>query len=178
MKATLAGTIACLALVGLASPATPAPAAPSPARQACNGIVDITDTDPKGANVRAAPGGTIITALRIATEGWIQVHVTGQIGDWYEIDRADLFPAGSSAVKVLFRGRGYLHKSLVGVSGLMGGMPIYRDHDDKSPPLDPGAQGDQPVDLLGCWGDFLKLRTAFGVGWTRRACTNMLTTCV
>ena len=31
-------------------------------RQACNVNVDITDTDPKGTNVRAAPGGRYCVA--------------------------------------------------------------------------------------------------------------------
>jgi hypothetical protein len=43
-------------------------------------------------------------------DGWIAVHVTGQLGDWYAIDRAslinaDLGPDG----KALFHGKGYLH---------------------------------------------------------------------
>jgi hypothetical protein len=173
MKILTAMMLGCLALS-----VTTAGGAETAMRQACNVAVDITDTDPKGANVRATPGGAVIIALRLDTDGWIEAHVTAQVGDWYEIDRAELNPAGSPDKTVIFHGKGYLHKSVVGVSGLMGGMPIYREPDDKSRPFDPFAQGDQPVDLLGCWEDFLKLRTAAGVGWTRRACTNTLTTCV
>jgi hypothetical protein len=172
MKTRVAALISLIAL-----PATTVPAAQPPVRQACNVVVDITDTDPKGANVRAAPGGPVIAALRIATDGWIEAHVTAQLGDWYEIDRAELNPAGSPDKTVIFRGRGYLHKSIVGVGGLMGGMPIYGEPFDKSRLLEPFAQSDQPVDLLGCHGDFLHLRTGAGAGWTRRACTNTLTTC-
>jgi hypothetical protein len=170
--------LAVTVVASLSLSTTTVAAAQPPVRQACSVVVDITDTDPRGANVRATPGGAVIAALRIATEGWIEAHVTAQLGDWYEIDRAELNPAGSPARKVIFHGKGYLHKSLVGVSGLMGGMPIYSEPDGDSRPLEPQAQGDQPVDLLGCRGDFLELRTASGVGWTRRACTNTLTTCV
>jgi hypothetical protein len=148
-------------------------------KQACNADVDITDTDPKGTNVRAAPGGVAIVSLKNPTaDGWISVHVTGQLGDWYEIDRtslinADLGPDG----KVLFHGKGFLHKSVVGVSGMQNGGAIYRDHDVKSDPVDLHAPGDQQVDLLGCWGEFLKVHVRKGSGWTREACTNMDTTC-
>ncbi len=148
-------------------------------RQDCNVRVNITDTDPKGTNVRATPGGAVIATLKNTTEdGWISVHITGQLGDWFEIDRAsmigaDLPPDG----KTFFRAKGYLHKSVLGVSGMQNGGSIYADHDVKSNPLDPHAAGDQQVDLLGCWGDFLKVHIKKGTGWTKDACTNMNTTC-
>jgi hypothetical protein len=148
-------------------------------KQACNVNVDIIDTDPKGTNVRATPGGAVITALKNPIpDGWIGVHVTGQLGDWYEIDRADLYgadlPAGD---KIIFHGKGYLHKSVLGVSGMDNGAAIYADHDTASPPVDPHAAGDQQVDMLGCWGEFLKVHVKKGTGWTKAACTNMNTTC-
>jgi hypothetical protein len=150
-----------------------------PARQACDVHVDIIDTDPKGTHVRASPGGAVIASLSNPNaEGWIAVHITGQLGDWYEIDRAslinaDLGPDG----KALFHGKGYLHKSVVGVSGMQNDGAIYRDHDVKSEPVDLHAPGEQQVDLLGCWGEFLKVHVRKGSGWTREACTNMDTTC-
>jgi hypothetical protein len=153
--------------------------AQSASKQVCNVEVDVTDTDPKGTNVRASPAGAVIAALKNPTsDGWIVVHVTGQSGDWYEIDRASLIdadlPAGG---KILFQGQGYLHKSVVGVSGMQNGGGIYSDHDTGSRPVDAHAAGDQQVDLLGCWGDFLKVHVKKGIGWTRQACTNMNTTC-
>ena len=148
-------------------------------RQACNVSVDITDTDPKGTNVRASPGGAVIVSLSNPNvEGWIAVHITGQIGDWYEIDRAslinaDLGPDG----KTIFHGKGYLHKSVLGVSGMQNGGTIYGDHDVNSRPIDLHAAGDQKVEMLGCWGEFLRVHVRKGTGWTKEACTNMDTTC-
>lgn len=149
------------------------------AKQACNVDVDITDTDPKGTNVRSTPGGAAIASLKNASgDGWIGVHVAGQFGDWYETDRASLFDANlPSGAKVLFQGKGYLHKSVLGVSGMQNGGAIYRDHDLKSSPVDLHAAGDQRVELLGCWGEFLNIRVDKGTGWTKAACTNMNTTC-
>ena len=160
---------------------TPAAAcwAQSAERQACNAAVDVTDTDPKGTNVRATPGGAVIASLKNSgADGWIEVHLTGQLGDWYEIDRASLIGADQpSGGKVIFRGNGYVHKSVVGVSGMQNGGIIYRNHDIRSDLVDSHAAGDQQVDLLGCWGEFLKVRVKAGTGWTRQACTNMNTTC-
>ena len=170
MKVLAAFACGCLAL---------APAVRAADRQACNVSVDITDTDPKGTNVRAAPGGNAIASLKNSGDGWIEVHITAQLGDWYEIDRASLIDADQPPDgKSLFQGKGYVHKSVVGVSGMQNGGAIYSDHDAHSAPVDPHAPGDQPVDLLGCWDQFLKVHVKKGTGWTKEACTNMNTTCV
>jgi hypothetical protein len=153
--------------------------AQSAAKQACNVEVDVTDPDPKGTNVRDAPSGAVVTALKNpSADGFILVHLTGQLGDWYEIDRAklidSLLPSGE---KILFQGKGYLHKSVVGVSGMQNGGVVYRNHDIRTDLIDPHAAGDQPVELLGCYGAFLKVHVKKGIGWTMNACTNMNTTC-
>ena len=168
-----------LAVLGLAWLAlTPAHAAPAVEPQACNAEVDVTDTDPKGTNVRATPGCNAIASLKNPGEGWIELHLTAQAGDWFEIDQARLLdtmlPTGE---KILFQGKGYVHKSMVGLSGMQNGGKVYADHDEKSRLLDPHADGDQPVELLGCSGDFLHVRLKKSTGWTREACTNMNTTC-
>jgi hypothetical protein len=168
--------VAACAFLALTPPA--ACLAQTVEKQACNVDVDVTDTDPKGTNVRATPGGAVVTSLKNPTQdGWIGVHITGQLGDWYEIDRASLIDADMPDGKVIFHGKGYLHKSVLGVTGMENGGVIYADHDTASRPVDPYAAGDQPVDLLGCWGEFLKVHVKKGTGWTKAACTNMNTTC-
>ena len=154
--------------------------AQSAIKQTCNVEVDITDTDPNGTNVRATPGGDVITALKnSSSDGWILVHLTAQAGDWYKIDRAKLIDSNlPSGEKIIFQGAGYLHKSVVGVSGMQNGGVVYRNHDIRTEPIDAHAVGDQPVELLGCWGTFLKVHVRKGIGWTEHACTNMNTTCV
>ena len=107
------------------------------------------------------------------------MHLTGQFDDWYEIDRASLIDAGQpTGGKVIFHGKGYLHKSVLGVSGMQNGGAIYSNHVVNSNPVDIHAAGDQQVDLLGCWGDFLRIHVKKATGWTMQACTNMNTTCV
>ncbi|HEY4125268.1 MAG TPA: hypothetical protein VGM36_11685 [Rhizomicrobium sp.] len=170
MKQCLALT-AMLQLVAL-------PATAQAQQSTCNVKIDITDTDPKGTNVRAAPKGAVIAALKNPGDGWIEVHVAAQTGDWYQIDDARLMQADLPAEgKVIFHGRGFLHKSMLGVNGMQNGGAIYSGHDIKSRPIDAHAAGEQQVDILGCWGDFLKVHVAKGIGWTKEACTNMNTTC-
>ncbi len=152
--------------------------AQAPHREACNVEADVTDRDPNGANVRAEPGGSIVEVLKNPTsDGWIVVHLVAQQGDWFEIDRAMLNDVDQGKETVIFQGRGFLHRSIVGAGGLQNGAAIYRDHATSSAKLDPHASGDQSVELLGCFGDFAKIRVKKGIGWTRQLCTNMVTTC-
>lgn len=144
------------------------------ARQICDATVDVTDTDPAGTHVRSEPGGKVIATLKISGDGWIEAHLVAQLGDWYEIDAASLVDSVSGT---LFHGKGYMHKSMLGVSGLQNGATFYIDPDGKRP-LVSHLAGDQPVVLLGCRGKFLKVKAGKYTGWTREACTNMNTTCV
>jgi len=92
----------------------------------------------------------------------VGLHVFGYVGD---------------SVKSVFKGKGYLHRSVLGISGLQQGTTIWTDPDTRSRVIDPSAAGDQPVTLLGYSGDFLKVHVKKGTGWTKGVCTNQRTTC-
>ena len=143
-------------------------------RQVCDVAVDVTDTDPAGTHVRGTPGGAVIATLKNPGDGWIEVHLSAQLGDWYEIDSASLEDPDNP--RVLFHGKGYLHKSMLGLSGMQNDATLYSDPDGKRP-LVSHLAGDQPVDLLGCRGKFLRITVSKHTGWTKEACTNMNTTC-
>jgi hypothetical protein len=166
------------------------PASPAAATQACNVDVNVNDPHPGDTNVRAAPGGKVIAALQApANDDWIEAHVVGQAGDWFLVDRAwQVHVSGEPSERtVLFRGRGYMHKSVLGVNGLAGGAAVHAAPD-------PGARrlrvpfiekGDETLDyhdlggdLIGCKGEWLHLRIRDFTGWTREACLNGVTTCV
>lgn len=143
---------------------------------ACDVTVDVIDPDPKGTNVREAPSGRIVAVLPApAADDWIEAHVLGQLGDWFLIDGAK---ERGDDEKAVFRGRGFVHRSVLGASGFQNGAQVWTDHDVKSPLLDPHASGDQPVGVLGCWDDFVKVQIKKGVGWTKGLCLNQRTTCV
>ncbi len=169
MKAMFAAASALVCVAGNAQAA---------ALQACNLTVDVIDTDPRGTNVREAPGGRIVAALKTSPDplaaDWIEAHVIGQSGDWFLIDGAK--DVGDDE-KTIFRGRGYLHRSVLGASGLWNGAALWSDHDETSPLVARATAGDQSVLFLGCWGQFAKVRIMEGTGWTRSLCLNGRTTC-
>src|SRR5262245_48474013 len=110
MRALFAvGVCAPLVLGHAAFAAGPSP----PVVTTCNVMVDVTDSDPKGVNVRATPGGSILTAL-VDRGDWMEFHVTGQAGDWYAIDRADQINNDNpDEGGVVWRGNGYVHRKTV-----------------------------------------------------------------
>ncbi|HEX4302099.1 MAG TPA: hypothetical protein VHZ78_04865 [Rhizomicrobium sp.] len=145
--------------------------------QVCRIKANIVDTDPNGANVRATPGGKVIATLKNKAD-WIEVTITGQSGDWYEISSALQEDSdGPHGDYNVFRGKGYVHKSTVGLSGLQGTASVYVGHDEKSGTVGPIVDGDQDVQLLGCWQDFYKIRIHEGTVWTKAVCLNERTTC-
>ncbi|HXC53979.1 MAG TPA: hypothetical protein VNU97_01665 [Rhizomicrobium sp.] len=142
----------------------------------CNVAVDVTDTDPKGLNVRATPGGKVIATLK-DTGDWIMLQIAAQQGDWYAISAATQID-NAHGDKTIFHGMGYVHKSTVGLSGLQNGAVLYARHDIRSDIVVAHADGDQTTQLLGCWHDFYLVRITKGTGWTKTVCTNEDTTCV
>lgn len=150
--------------------------AAAPTAPVCNVTASVIDPDPSGTNVRKTPGGDVAATLRTPREGddWIEVHLVGQAGDWFAIDRADLV---GDARRTIFRGKGYMHHSVLGADGLVNGEPIRSAPDVDSPQILASEEGDQQAHLLACWGDFMKIRVKGGVGWTKSLCLNQRTTC-
>ena len=144
--------------------------------QMCNVTASVIDQDPQGTHVRKSPGGDVIATLRTPREqdDWIEVHIVGQSGDWYLIDRADQVGDDS---KTIFQGKGYMHRTVLGADGLVNGEPIRADHDVGSRQILLSEDIDQRPYLLGCWHDFMKVRVKGGVGWTKSLCLNQRTTC-
>jgi hypothetical protein len=169
MQAMFAAVSALICLAGSAQAA---------ALQACDLTLDVIDADPHGTNVRATPGGQVLAALKTSSDpladDWIEAHVIGEVGDWFLIDGAK--DVGDDE-RTIFRGKGYLHRSVLGASGLENGLPLWSDHDVKSPMVAKETAGDQAVRFLDCWGHFAKVRIREGTGWTKTLCLNTRTTC-
>jgi hypothetical protein len=177
----------CVVVSALAGPPAKASAA-APARLAgevaCDVILNVHDPDPKGLNVRAAPGkppGKVIKAL-VPDGEWTEVHVVGQSGDWLRIDLAstvdDDAPEG---MREVFRGNGWVHVSGLGISELMTGEGtiLRASPSDAAKLLKKIGPDDEPkrTRILGCSGKFLHVDADGLVAWTRQYCTNERTTC-
>ena len=173
----------CVVVTALAGP----PASPAPRRageQACDVRLNVHDPDPKGLNVRAAPGkppGKVIARL-VPDGDWTEVHATGAYGDWLRIDGAETVdddaPEGMRAV---FHGDGWVHVSGLGISELMTGEgTVLRAAPSASAKvLKKIGPDDEPrhTRILSCAGKFIKVEADGLVAWTDTYCTNERTTC-
>jgi hypothetical protein len=150
------------------------------AERACDVKVNVTDTDPAGLNVRAAPGGAVLGALK--TRGmWVQVHAVGQDGEWIRIDGAVLFddsvPNGETAIRP---GHGWVHVSKLGIESFQAQATILAAPAPGAKVLaNVGADPDSgpTPQFLACSGDWLQVRWNGVVGWTQGYCSNQRTTC-
>ena len=150
---------------------------------ACNVAVNVTDQDPAGLNVRASPGGAVVTALK-AKGRWVRVEVTGEDGAWARIKTARLEadendnPSG----ELLWKGVGWVAFSKLGVEEFDSRARFFAAPNERAKlVLSLEGYGDKtaPAEaILGCDGNWLQVRVKGLVGWTNVWCTNQLTTCV
>jgi hypothetical protein len=169
-------------LCGVLAAATLAQAAQA-ATVACDARLNITDQDPAGLNVRASPGGPVLTALK-AKGRWVRVEVTGQDGAWARIRSATLEadendnPDG----RVLWKGAGWVAFSKLGIEEFDSRARFHAAPSEQSNlVLTLAGYGDKTATaeaVLGCDGGWLQVRVKGVVGWTNSYCTNQLTTCV
>jgi len=148
---------------------------------ACDIRLNVADQDPNGLNVRAAPAGAIIGALK-AKNRWVQVHVTAQDGAWVRIDNATLITETDPGGTVIFGRVGWVALSKLEIEELDPNTRIHAAPSEDSPLVLSFDEGDESriphADILGCQDDWLHVRVKDLVGWTRTFCANQFTTCV
>ena len=149
----------------------------------CNMAVNIVDQDPAGLNVRASPGGAIVTAVK-AKGRWVRVEVTGQDGAWARIKTATLEADENDnpSDQLLWKGAGWVAFSKLGVEEFDSRARFFAAPNEQAKVvLSLEGYGDKTASaeaILGCDGDWLHVRVKGVVGWTHVWCTNQLTTCV
>jgi hypothetical protein len=180
LKFASLGGVAALALTASASIAAKAPVPLQPS-VACDVQLNVVDKDPKGLNVRTTPEvlpNNIRTVIRPAD--WIRVHVVGMAGDWYQIDRYEVFPdngADDSEHDLPGGHRGWVHKSMLGDVRVWHGGRMYAEPSAHGKPIYTFGPDEYDVTVLACRGAFLQIRYRNTVGWSGDICSNDRTTC-
>ena len=172
----------CAAVTALAGP--PVAVAHVAGEVACDVRLDVRDPDPKGMNVRAAPGqppGAVIGVLKPDGD-WTEVHAVAQSGDWLRIDGAETVDDDApEGMRSVFKGTGWVHVSGLGISELFtgDGTELRAAPSDSAKLLKKITSEEWPkhTKILGCSGPFLHVDADGMQAWTRRYCTNERTTC-
>lgn len=151
---------------------------PPNSNAACDVWAYVIDQDPKGLNVRSGPdaGFTVIGNLPKRYETGVSVHITGSSGDWVRIDSG--VEEGAEEEKIFFKGVGWVYAPLLGLSGIGGGTPLYREASQKGRVIK-RVPGDEHVNIKGCRGEWFYVEYEKVKGWAapKTLCSNPLTTC-
>jgi hypothetical protein len=174
-----------VAAANVPAPAASAAATTPVSTVACDVVLNVDDPDPNGLNVRNAPDartGKVVAVLKPDGD-WTEVHVVGQRGNWLQIDRADTIDDNAdNGERAVFRGRGWVHVSKLGISELhVGEGTVVRDRPAPKGAvllrIDNDDQEPKSTRVLGCDASYIKIEFDGRIGWTREWCTNERTTC-
>ena len=169
MRHLLAALVPALALTAAAPVRGPAEA------PACDISAYLTDPDPLGTNVRAAPSAQARVLQVIGAEGSGVAAITGFRGGWFRVARID----DAETDARLFEGEGWVHASLLGLDVANADPRLYAARDRRSRVLARLTPDGTRLTLIGCAGEWAQVRAVGRVGWLSRAgqCSNPLTTC-
>ncbi len=170
MRHIIAATMSLLALAGAV------PVAGQPRGPACNISAYVLDRDARGLNVRAGPSANARVLQAVSNEGSAVARIIGQSGAWFRVSTI----TDAESDTILFRGDGWVHSSLLGVSVANADPRLYARPSRQSRAIARLIPEDSQVRLIGCSGDWFRVRGAGRVGWLSRdgQCSNPLTTCV
>ncbi len=158
---------------GAAGKFSPLTVAEAQTQTKCNIKSYIEDSDPNGANVRAAADKDSAVLKNIKNDDVI-VSVTGFSGGWFEISGAA--DVGGDA---LFQGRGWIHSSLLGMQIAEADARLYAQPKTSSRVLLKLKLEETAVKLIACQNDWVKIQTGGKTGWLspHGQCGNPVTTC-
>ena len=156
-----------------------APAAPhaGPVAQGCNLDAYVVDPDPKGLNVRDAPGanGRVIAVIPLDTDGTIVHLVASNPNGWVQLNRAETIMG-----TVVFDKKGWVSGNMLGIA--------TRGYGTRGVKLYAGGRGskvlgtippESEVKVAGCAGDRMRVRYKSLNGWLDpdAQCPNPVTNC-
>lgn len=181
MKKRLIASLFAAALAALlygvrAAPAAPAVVAAAPA-VACKVEAYVVDKDPRGLNVRDAPGpaGKVVAVIPLDAEGTTVNIVASSPNGWVQVARAETIMGA-----VVFEGKGWVSGAMLGIS--------TRGYGTKGVRLYAAARRgkvvgtippEDEVRVAGCSGDMMRVRYKNLAGWLEpdAQCPNPVTTC-
>jgi len=144
-------------------------------RRTCQFSAYVNDRDPKGLNVRSAPGSNQRVIARLPRKDGIFVEIIACEGEWVQISTAE------SNDKVEFQGKGWVYAPLLGISTRgygTNGVFLYASASTNSKKLT-RIPADMGVKLLSGDGAWVFVEYQNLRGWLAPddQCPNPLTTC-
>jgi SH3-like domain-containing protein len=170
MRHPIAAMLMALAL------ASAAPVSAQPRAATCAIFAYVIDRGARGLNIRAGPSTSARVLRVIGNEGSAVARIVGQSGAWFRVSVITNAEDDTN----LFRGDGWVHSSLLGLRVANADPRLYARPSRQSRPLARLVPEDSQVTLIGCSGDWARVRAGNREGWLSRGgqCSNPVTTCV
>lgn len=126
--------------------------------------------------VRAAPSANARLLPTRAWQGSPVAEIIGQSGGWFRVSRITDYEDSTT----LFRGDGWVPVAALGTSVANYDPRLYARPSRQSRTLARLVPDQSRVTLLGCTGDWARVRAGRRIGWLSHGgqCSNPLTTCV
>jgi len=155
--------------------ASAVPAAGQQRGTSCDISAYVIDRDAAGLNVRAGPSAVARVLAVVGNEGSAVARIRGQSGAWFRVS----IIVDAERDENLFRGDGWIHASLLGLSVANTDPNLYARPRLQSRALARLVPDDSQVTLIGCAGNWARVRATGRVGWLSPGgqCSNPLTTC-
>jgi hypothetical protein len=193
---------AAAAIIALPSVAAPMPKADASGATQCEVHGYLTDTDPKGTNVRAAPDAHAAVIGHLppeyseptASESFaVEFTIIGSKNGWLLIKAAETGQYGDGPTKTVFAGPGWISGALVGFtigSNVLRSGPAKTDKEvvrliDTDKGYGPDSYAVKRVHA--CQGHAVEVTAVLAPsleknakpvrGWARHVCANQVTTC-
>lgn len=143
----------------------------------CDTSAYIIDQDPNGTNVRSNPDKNSSVIKTLKSEDAIVVNISGSSNGWFQISTAET--AGGATDQTLFKGRGWIHSSLLHIDVAAGDPKLYAEPRKTSRVLQKLIPDGSAILPIGCKNDWMQVRSGKLTGWVPREaqCSNPLTTC-
>lgn len=134
--------------------------------------------EPKTSIVRAKPDKNSSILKTVTTKDEIIFYITGSDGNgWFEISKIET--TGGDVDQAIFKGRGWIHSSLVDLSVGNADAKLYSAPRKKSRVLKKLIADESEARPLACQGNWMKIKSGKSIGWLspEGQCANPLTTC-
>ena len=139
----------------------------------CDVKTYVDDRDPNGTNLRVAPDKNSAVLRRIKNDDVI-VTVSGFSDGWFQISAAE-----NTSGEKIFKGRGWIHSSLLGMQAARADARLYAQPKNGSRILMKLKSDESRIKLIACQNDWVKIETNGKIGWLSPGgqCGNPVTTC-
>jgi len=140
-------------------------------------LAGFASDEPKSLIVHAKPDKNSAILKTVTSKDEVVFYISGSSSGWFEISKIET--TGGDVDEIVFKGRGWIHSSLVDLSVAASDPKLYAAPRKKSRVLKKLVADESQARPVACQGDWMKVKSGKSIGWLSPdgQCPNPLTTC-